>query len=95
MMARVSLAKRLTRGFSSTIDSKEMNTFSQVTDWWDSDGTGYFLRQYNNVRIPFIVENVMNHPNFGLDPKRKKPLDGLSIIDVGCGGGIAAEVYLS
>ncbi|MEM1412571.1 MAG: bifunctional 2-polyprenyl-6-hydroxyphenol methylase/3-demethylubiquinol 3-O-methyltransferase UbiG, partial [Pseudomonadota bacterium] len=43
----------------------------------------------NGVRVPWIQERVCRH--FQLDEAREQPLAGLSVLDIGCGGGILSE----
>lgn len=57
--------------------------------WWDTSGKFRPLHQINPVRIQFILDNVCKH--FDLDANADKPLKGLDVLDVGCGGGLLSE----
>ena len=46
------------------------------------------LHNFNPIRIKYIKENLSN--DFNLKNK-KKPLNGLKILDIGCGGGLLSE----
>ena len=46
------------------------------------------MHKFNPIRIKYIKDNLIN--DFDLINK-KKPLDGLKILDIGCGGGLLSE----
>lgn len=74
----------------STADAQEIERFHQVADsWWDPTGKFRPLHQINPVRIRFIRDHATAH--FDLDPKSKVPFEGLTILDIGCGGGLLSE----
>ena len=74
----------------STIDPREIEKFAAIADqWWDADGEFKPLHMLNPVRIGFIRDRLCAH--FGRDPMAPKPLSGLSICDIGCGGGLICE----
>lgn len=73
-----------------SIDPDEVEKFSAMAaDWWNPHGNFRPLHKFNPVRLGFLRDRVARH--FGLDPARRRPLEGLSLIDVGCGGGLVAE----
>jgi 2-polyprenyl-6-hydroxyphenyl methylase/3-demethylubiquinone-9 3-methyltransferase len=75
---------------TSTIDLKEVEKFSAISDqWWDENGKFKPLHKLNPVRISYIRSKIIDH--FNLDQKSSKPFTDLKIIDVGCGGGLVAE----
>ncbi len=57
--------------------------------WWDAAGPFWPLHTLNELRITYIRDRLCSH--FGRDAGAALPLDGLRVIDVGCGGGILAE----
>ena len=74
----------------TTIDKKEIEKFSQMaSDWWNPNGKFKPLHLFNPVRIKFIKEKLISH--FELNPNEEKPLKGLKILDIGCGGGLLCE----
>jgi len=74
----------------TTIDPAEVEKFSAIADeWWDPFGKFKPLHKFNPVRLAFIRDSVCMH--FGLDRRAKNPLQGLRLLDVGCGGGLVAE----
>ena len=57
--------------------------------WWYPEGPFWPLHKMNAWRLDYIVSHVCNA--FGRDKTDKKPLEGLRILDVGCGGGLLSE----
>jgi len=73
----------------STVNKKEVKKFSKMaSEWWDPKGKFKPLHKFNPTRIKYIKENIIN--NFKLNNK-KKPLEKINILDIGCGGGLIAE----
>ena len=74
---------------NNTLDKKEIEKFSKIAEeWWNPSGKFKPLHKFNPVRIGYIKNNLIN--DFSLKNK-KKPLDGLKILDIGCGGGLLSE----
>ncbi|CAJ1971361.1 unnamed protein product [Sphenostylis stenocarpa] len=74
----------------SSLKDYELAKFAAIADtWWDSDGPFKPLHVMNPVRLAFIRSALCRH--FKKDPYSTKPLEGLKIVDVGCGGGILSE----
>ncbi len=74
----------------STISEDEIARFAAIADeWWDPAGKFRPLHQMNSARLEFIRDHLAVH--FGRDPLQDKPLKGLKVIDIGCGGGLLAE----
>lgn len=74
----------------STVDPAEVERFSAMAaEWWNPAGKFKPLHKFNPVRLAFIRDRVCEH--FGRDPSGPKPLDGLRILDIGCGGGLLCE----
>ena len=75
---------------ATTIDPAEIEKFSQIADeWWDPFGKFKPLHKFNPVRLAYIRDTACTH--FGRNRRDKKPLEGLKLLDVGCGGGLVAE----
>lgn len=73
----------------TTIDPDEVAKFSAIADsWWDPNGKFKPLHKINPTRLRFIKEHAIGH--FDL-PNTAKALDGLSVLDIGTGGGLLAE----
>lgn len=74
---------------NSTVDEAEVERFSRIADeWWDSQGKFKPLHRINPLRVGYIRDRALAH--FHLDAK-SAPLSGLTLLDIGCGGGLIAE----
>lgn len=74
----------------TTIDQADVDRFSAMAaEWWDANGKFKPLHKFNPVRLSYIKRNLCEH--FNLDPLKPKPLAGLRILDIGCGGGLLCE----
>jgi len=73
----------------SSINKKEIEKFSNMADeWWDPHGKFKPLHKFNPIRIKYIKENIIRQ--FKIKNKNK-PLSGINILDIGCGGGLLSE----
>lgn len=74
----------------TTINQAEVEKFSALADqWWDPKGQFKPLHKFNPVRLAYIREKVLAH--FVRDGVKRAPFEGLSLLDVGCGGGLLCE----
>ena len=75
---------------SANLDPAEVDRFERLAgEWWDPSGKLRPLHQQGPARLGFIREALVRH--FDRPTKELKPLRGLSILDVGCGGGLVSE----
>lgn len=75
---------------TQTIDPAEVEKFSKIADeWWDPFGKFKPLHKFNPARLAYIRDALCAH--FGRDRRDNRPLEGLRLLDVGCGGGLVAE----
>ena len=73
----------------TSINKKEIDKFSKMAnEWWNPEGKFKPLHKFNPTRIEYIKKNIIK--NFKLKNK-SKPLMGINILDVGCGGGLLSE----
>lgn len=63
---------------NTNVDNSEIEKFSQLADkWWDKTGEFKPLHDINPLRLDYIDERAV--------------LQGKTVLDVGCGGGILSE----
>ena len=75
---------------TSTINKEEIQKFSKLADeWWDVNGKFKPLHMFNPIRIEYITEKIKQH--FQINDNKAKFLNGLNILDIGCGGGLISE----
>ena len=73
----------------TSVNKKEIEKFSKMaSEWWDPEGKFKPLHKFNPIRIRYIKDNIIN--NFNIK-KKIKPLSGISVLDIGCGGGLLSE----
>ncbi|XP_069703434.1 ubiquinone biosynthesis O-methyltransferase-like isoform X1 [Periplaneta americana] len=78
----------------STIDEDQVSFFSKLSsEWWDEKGKMRNLHCYNELRVPLIVEGLLEVGQIDLAKSQSPlPLQGLKIIDIGCAAGILTEI---
>ena len=75
---------------TTTINKEEIQKFSKLADeWWDVNGKFKPLHMFNPIRIEYIVEKIIHH--FRIKENKANFLSDLSILDIGCGGGLISE----
>ncbi len=74
----------------TSVDPLEIEKFSAIAaEWWDPSGKFKPLHQLNPTRLGYIRDHAARH--FGKDPLSDQPLSGVTILDIGCGGGLLSE----
>ena len=75
---------------AQTLDRDEVTRFARLSnEWWDERGPFRHLHRINPVRLTYIRDQLCGR--FGRDAKQTASLAGLSVLDVGCGGGLVCE----
>lgn len=75
---------------SANLDLAEVDRFERLAgEWWDPDGKLRPLHRQGPARLGFIRGALVRH--FKRPANELRPLRGLSILDVGCGGGLVSE----
>jgi 2-polyprenyl-6-hydroxyphenyl methylase/3-demethylubiquinone-9 3-methyltransferase len=73
-----------------SVDPGELQKFERMAaEWWNPDGKFKPLHKFNPVRLGYVRDKVAAH--FGRDARAPKPLAGLRLLDIGCGGGLLSE----
>jgi 2-polyprenyl-6-hydroxyphenyl methylase/3-demethylubiquinone-9 3-methyltransferase len=74
----------------STVDEAEIERFSRIAEeWWDPNGKFAPLHRLNPLRLGYIRDRAAGH--WRRDPLSGSPLQDLSLLDIGCGGGLLCE----
>ncbi|MDP6829353.1 MAG: bifunctional 2-polyprenyl-6-hydroxyphenol methylase/3-demethylubiquinol 3-O-methyltransferase UbiG [Alphaproteobacteria bacterium] len=77
---------------AASIDPAEIGRFDRVAaEWWDADGPMAPLHRLNRPRMQYSREKLCVH--FDLNDTDLRPLSGLNLLDVGCGGGLLSEPF--
>lgn len=72
------------------LDPDEVAKFSALAyEWWDPEGSFKPLHRLNPARLGFIRNQLAQH--FGCDATARRPFTGLTMLDIGCGGGLVCE----
>lgn len=75
---------------ATTADPDNVALFGRLAaDWWNPDGSSRLLHRINPARLGYIRDRIAAH--HGRDPRQRRLLAGLSILDIGCGAGLVAE----
>ena len=75
---------------STTINKEEIQKFSDLAEeWWDVNGKFKPLHMFNPIRIEYITEKIKKY--FKITKNKPNFLEGLNILDIGCGGGLISE----
>jgi 2-polyprenyl-6-hydroxyphenyl methylase/3-demethylubiquinone-9 3-methyltransferase len=88
-MAETSTSEGLSRATTSIVQ-EEIEQFGKLAgDWWDPTGASAMLHKLNPVRLGYIRDWIDQH--WSLDEHGRRPLEGKTALDVGCGAGLLAE----
>jgi 2-polyprenyl-6-hydroxyphenyl methylase / 3-demethylubiquinone-9 3-methyltransferase len=72
------------------LDPAEIERFSKLaSEWWDPNGKFRPLHKIGPPRIHFVRDEICRR--LGLKAEGMRPLAGLSLLDIGCGGGLVCE----
>lgn len=69
---------------------QEIAKFDALAEnWWDPQGKYKTALEFNRARVEYFIAQICQF--YKRDPNDAKPLAGLRILDVGCGGGLVCE----
>ena len=75
---------------ASSIDPDEVARFSALAErWWDATGPFAPLHRFNPARLTFVRDRAA--ARFRRDIRNREPFEGLTLLDIGCGGGLLSE----
>lgn len=73
-----------------TVDAREVAFYENLASfWWDRHGPFWPLHRLNALRVDWIRDRLCGR--LGRSPAAPNPLEGLQVLDIGCGGGILSE----
>ncbi|SFM29502.1 3-demethylubiquinone-9 3-methyltransferase [Ectothiorhodospira mobilis] len=74
----------------SSVDPAEVARYTRLAErWWDPQGPFWPLHTLNRLRTAWIRDHLCQR--LGRDAQAPRPLAGLSLVDIGCGGGLLSE----
>ncbi len=75
---------------AQTVDPAEIEHFSKMAeDWWNPNGKFAPLHRIAPHRLHYVKQQICQH--YQRDTSSPSALTGLTLLDVGCGGGLIAE----
>jgi 2-polyprenyl-6-hydroxyphenyl methylase / 3-demethylubiquinone-9 3-methyltransferase len=74
---------------TSIVESEAAHFGAMADDWWDPKGASAMLHKLNPVRLAYLRDQIDQH--WQLDEMSRRPLEGKTALDVGCGAGLLAE----
>ena len=76
---------------TSNVEVDQFNRFAET--WWDANGIMWPLHKLNQLRVPFVVQSIKEHFGKVSGYKNLEPqvLNGVTILDIGCGAGLLSE----
>lgn len=75
---------------TATLDDAEVKRFAALaTEWWDPNGKFRPLHKLGPARLAFIRQEMVRH--FSLAAGGLRPFERLTVLDIGCGGGLVSE----
>ncbi|XP_052864427.1 ubiquinone biosynthesis O-methyltransferase, mitochondrial-like [Anopheles cruzii] len=78
---------------NDSVNRAEVDYMAKLVDlWWNVDGIAKMLHTFKQVRIPLVVDGLIETGRIENTKRgRSDVLKGVRILDVGCGGGIMVE----
>lgn len=74
---------------NTTVNDLEIQNFAKFSEeWWNENGKYRILHVINPIRLSYIRDHITEH--FNIKQSSKMSLNGLKVLDVGCGGGLVS-----
>lgn len=81
------------RSEEATVKKDEVDKFATINDWWDPQArSARGLHSMNQLRVPLIKDALLKRPLASHHDEVATPLEGYTVLDVGCGAGLLCEV---
>jgi 2-polyprenyl-6-hydroxyphenyl methylase/3-demethylubiquinone-9 3-methyltransferase len=78
------------RPSAGSADPEEIRRFDALAEeWWKPDGAFRMVHAFNAARVDYLSRHLPNL--FGRDPNTARPLEGMTLLDLGCGAGLVSE----
>ncbi len=75
-----------------SVDPKEIARFNEIAgQWWNPKGTFAALQAMTPARVRYIKQQAARLLQLPHKQHDSNPLKGVTILDIGCGGGLLAE----
>src|SRR5258707_14676359 len=75
-----------------SVDEAEVSNFDRLgADWWRPDGPMRALHKFNPTRVAWLKSVLTRELLSDAAGNPDKPLAGLTLLDIGCGGGVLSE----
>ena len=75
-----------------TANEQEVKKFSDMaSEWWDPNGKFSPLHKFNPVRQEYLIDRISSHFSLSLD--KNFSFSNLTLLDIGCGGGLLCEPF--
>jgi 2-polyprenyl-6-hydroxyphenyl methylase/3-demethylubiquinone-9 3-methyltransferase len=74
---------------TSILTSEAEHFGALAGDWWDPNGSSAMLHKLNPVRLAYVRDRIDQH--WQCDEHLRRPLEGKTALDVGCGAGLLTE----
>jgi 2-polyprenyl-6-hydroxyphenyl methylase/3-demethylubiquinone-9 3-methyltransferase len=80
------------RPHGGSVNEAEVSQFDRLgADWWRLDGPMRALHKFNPTRVAYLKSQLSRHLLANAPKDARKPLAGLELLDIGCGGGLLSE----